>query len=92
MNDIDKVLNSKVNEEMFLDNSFIYKVKFEIETLLTEPKYKNGTYYSWTAYSQSQKWRCFFPMKDTNYVKFFKTLNGAKRNFIRTYLSKERNY
>ena len=40
--------------------------------------------YSWCAHDADQTWRTVFPTKG-QWVVFFKTLAGAKRNFLRRY-------
>lgn len=39
--------------------------------------------YTWLAHPKSQPWRNIWPPKDSQYIKVFKTLSGAKRNFLR---------
>lgn len=94
MTNIERVLNAKIDEEIFLKNNYIYKIKFTIERLeRDEPKYNAGAYYFWTAYSNDEKWNSIFPMLTygmDGYVKLFKTLNGAKRNFIKRYLKEDK--
>jgi len=93
MTNIEKILKVDVNVEITLNSNFIEKVKFEKEELINDPKYSNGIYYTWSAYSKFNNWKAIFPLLShgmNGYVKFFKTLIGAKRNFIRKYL-KENN-
>ena len=63
------------------------KVIFEQEPLTSTSfthKHKSiAGMFSWTSYTG---WRTTFPMESSNYVKYFKTLKGAKRNFIKNYV------
>lgn len=89
-----EVINyAKLNERIDLgkyNHNYLSEVRFE-----KEPE-RSGFYYSpeaglysWVAYTNSKCFhRTVFPMKNTNYVKFFKTLKGAKRNFIKGYIIK----
>ena len=68
--------NAKLEERVDLSevNDIIKSVKFEISS--------EG--YIWSA----KHWKLsshIYPMRSQTYVKFFKTLSGAKRNFIRQY-------
>ena len=72
---------ANLEQEILLEEniSYYYKVRFTHDSL--------G--YSWIAYAHQNNWRACFPMKNTNYVKFFKTISGAKRNFIKHGLRKD---
>jgi hypothetical protein len=87
------IQEAKIDEEIILEHHYIYKVKFTLERLSqNEEKYSAGDYYLWIAYSINQKWNSIYPMLTYGiggYVKLFKTLSGAKRNFIKRYLKEE---
>jgi hypothetical protein len=70
-----KIEQAILEKEVLLDNniSWYAKVRFT----------QDESGYSWVAYIHGNNWRASFPMKDGNYVKFFKTFAGAKRNFIK---------
>ena len=69
-----EILEAELEKEILLpENSYYFKVRFT----------HDSSGYSWVAYGGTERWRAYYPMKDGNYVKFFKTLNGAKRNFIK---------
>ena len=81
-----KILNAKLDEKIILSkHEYINNVTFTREPHTSMDITVRGKY-SWVAYGKSSTWRSIFPMKNTTYVKFFKTLLGAKRNFIRIYL------
>ena len=65
-----------------IEHSYLKSVKFTQER---QHGYETDNMYSWIAKSE-QRVGCIFPMRNSEYVKFFKTLKGAKRNFIRRYL------
>lgn len=85
MNNIDKVLNAKINEKIILNNCSVIEIRFESWINSTDEWIKKHPY-TWVGYLVSNRWETIFPMRNTNYVAFFKTLAGAKRNFIRQYL------
>jgi len=90
MNNIDKVSNAKINEEIILDHDYIEKVRFNYMPNSID-EYIREHPYSWVAYTTSAySHRTIFPMKSGQIVNFFKTLMGAKRNFIKGYLKEER--
>lgn len=51
--------------------------------------YDNGEGYIWCAESSRSFWT-YYPMKNSQYVKYFKTLKGAKRNFLRTHCKEDK--
>jgi len=90
MGNINKILEAKINEEIILDHNYLEKVKFEYMPNSSD-EYVREHPYSWVAYTiSSYSHRTIFPMRNSTYVTFFKTLIGAKRNFIRNYLKEEK--
>jgi hypothetical protein len=90
MNNADKVLNAKIDEEIILNHDYIEKVRFKDFTNSCD-NYVREHPYSWVAYTTSTySHRTIFPMRNSTYVSFFKTLIGAKRNFIKNYLKEEK--
>ena len=68
------------------NHSYLRQVRFTQEPIRANDFENINGKYSWVAYTT---WRPVRPMKNVNYVAFFKTLKGAKRNFIRNYLKGE---
>jgi len=72
---------AKINQEINLseyNHDYLSLVKFDFTKELG---------YSWHGECNSPySYRPVFPLVNSNYVKFFKTLKGAKRNFIKQYL------
>lgn len=67
-------------------HSYLQYVKFESWEHSTDRDRKEKPY-SWVAQTNSMySHRTVFPTKSINYVKFFKTLKGAKRNFLKSYI------
>lgn len=90
MNNINKVLNAKIDEEIILDHDYIEKVRFDFRPNSMDEFVREHPY-SWVAYTTSSySHRTIFPMRNSTYVSFFKTLAGAKRNFIKNYLKGEK--
>lgn len=90
MNNVEKILNTRINEKIILDNFYIAEVRFDYMPNSSDEFVREHPY-SWVAYTTSAySHRTIFPMKTGQYVNFFKTLIGAKRNFIRTYLKEEK--
>lgn len=77
-------INKKINFKK-LEHNYLKQVYFDSWEHITNKNVKLITYY-WIA--QTHALRTVFPMKNTtsNYVKFFKTLKGAKTNFIKEYI------
>jgi hypothetical protein len=89
MKNTNKVLNAKINEEIILDYNYIEKIKFNY-TPNSISVYIREHPYTWVAYTNTEYYhRTVFPMRNSVYVSFFKTLAGAKRNFIKTYLKED---
>lgn len=88
---IKKINNIKLNEKIPLEelgHTYLKYVYFD-QTSLTSLDYETRGKYSWVAETNSMySHRTIFPMRNYNYVKFFKTLKGAKRNFIKSYIEK----
>ena len=85
---IEKINNVKLGEKILLKQyghilDYVYFDQTPLSTLYFEER----GLYSWVA--QTDGWRSVFPMKNTTYVKFFKTLKGAKRNFIKLYIERQ---
>ena len=82
---IETINIAKLNEKILLKQygHFFDYVYFE-QTSLNSLYLEERGLYTWVA--QSDGWRTTFPMKNITYVKFFKTLKGAKRNFIKSYI------
>lgn len=71
---IDRINEAQVNEQIDVSDSVYFKtVKFTYDKELG---------YSWAGDSKINP-RAIFPMASIHNVKFFKTLAGAKRNFIK---------
>lgn len=88
---IERINNAKLEERLDLrkyNHSYLSEVRFE-QTSITSMDYETRGLYSWVAYTNSMySHRTVFPMRTSTYVKFFKTLKGAKRNFIKSYIEK----
>lgn len=69
---VDAISNAKVGEEINIDATRFDTVEFS---------YREQLGYSWTARIRND-WHYMRPTSG-NLVKFFKTLAGAKRNFIK---------
>lgn len=86
-----EINNAKLDERIDLgkyNHSYLSEVRFE-QTPMTSLYYETRGLYSWVAHTNSMySHRTVFPMKNTTYVKFFKTLKGAKRNFIKSYIER----
>ena len=85
MNDEEKVLNALVDEEISLCNSEYEIVVFSGDLL------DNLIMYTWRAKHNRQSRRSIdftYPWQNSSEIKYFKTLNGAKRNFIREGINK----
>ena len=84
-----KIMNSKLETKVFLlKHTYMNDVTFEQEPPASMDLETRGKY-SWVAHAKSTTWRSIYPMQTNTYVKYFKTLNGAKRNFIKTHINKE---
>lgn len=77
--------NAQTDQKIDFPKSFSYK-HVVFDTLLENGK----LLYTWSSESKGSVIN-IYPMKNSNYVKYFKTLAGAKRNFIKqlSYLFKE---
>jgi len=62
-------------------HSYLKEVRFIFEDVTIGDK---TYFYSWVAHTTNN--RIVFPMASVHNVKFFKTLKGAKRNFIKNYI------
>ena len=79
MDNLEKVLQAEVNTKVELNNHrHIRKVEF-FYTI-------SEKWYSWRAYTDN---RSFYPSASSENIKTFKTLAGAKRNFIKGYLEND---
>ncbi len=89
--DRDEVIAGLSAEERIIKAEVNEKIKFtEKESWMLDVKFENGRggddkHYSWTAHSHGESWLAEYPLVG-DYVKQFKTLKGAKRNFIKNYL------
>lgn len=81
----EKIENAKIEEEVILEvHPYYKKVRFTKNVRMTDAGEEIIQSYCWTAYDE--KGRCSFPIYgNVNKVTNFKTLVGAKRNFLRTY-------
>lgn len=81
MNNIEKVLQANIDIKIDLENhSYISNVKFFFTP--------SENWYSWSAETTSQyNRRIIYPSANNENIKIFKTLAGAKRNFIKNYLN-----
>lgn len=90
---INKILNLKINEKLDLKNCeycYVKDIKFTQESINSFTNKFSSTFglFCWIATSENN-WRNIYPLENSgDYVKYFKTENGAKRNFIKTYLTK----
>lgn len=79
-----QIENANINEEIEINDYYIKNVKFTQEN--SKPnRYNEETRgkYSWIAkLTDYYSYRTIFPERN-NYVLFFKTLKGAKKNFIK---------
>ena len=81
-------INEKINLEK-LGHRYLEYVRFD-SWEHSKDKEISQTPYSWVAQTNSMYYhRTVFPMRTSTYVKFFKTLIGAKRNFIGCYLKEK---
>lgn len=80
MNELEKVERAQVNETVHFDELFrLEHVRFTIEDS------GEGMEYSWTA-KRRDDWHYLTPFGNrSNTVKTFKTLKGAKRNFLKQF-------
>jgi hypothetical protein len=77
----EKIDNAKIDEVIVLEgHSYLKDVTFDFN--------KEGVfgYYSYVMHSKTNYWRADFPLRDSNNVMTWKTLNGAKKHFINHYL------
>ena len=73
---IKQIIEAPLDMNIFLvSHSYIKTVKFFYQI--------GENFFSWRA---EAKYHTIYPMKNTTDILTFKTLNGAKRNFIRGYL------
>lgn len=78
------VNNAPLNEWIGLES-----MKYTLKRV--QFKYDEGEGYIWVgelSYKNSGRSGWIYPMKDANYVKYFKTINGMKRNFLKRYNQK----
>lgn len=91
---LEKINNTNIGEEINLlkfNHYYLTKVKFTQEPIRIGIDENISGKYGWIAECNSNySYRTVFPMKNNNYVAFFKTLKNAKRNFIKKYLKKEK--
>jgi len=87
----EKVNIVKIGEQINLKelgHNYLEYVRFESYENSTDREIRQSPY-SWVAQTNSEySHRTVFPMRTSTYVKFFKTLKGAKRNFIKSYIEK----
>ncbi len=87
-----KIENIEIEEEIYLGDFkhyYLEDVKFTQEPIRANDCENLNGKYSWVAHcNREYSHRIVFPMRNTNYVAFFKTLKGAKRNFIKGYIKK----
>ncbi len=84
---INTINNIDINKELSLtefEHKYIASIKFTQEPIRDNDWENLNGKYSWVA--KSTYHRYIFPLRNSNYVSFFKTLQGAKRNFIRTHI------
>jgi len=83
-----EIENVKIDKEINLEkynHTSLVKVRFTQEGLISNDEDTKGKY-SWVAYNNSYySYSTVFPIRG-QYVIFFKTLIGAKRNFIKSYI------
>ena len=70
---MDAINNAQIGETIELNSVLLKSVKFT---------YSNELGYSWVAYYKNN-YLYKFPLLGSSTVKFFKTLVGAKRNFVK---------
>ena len=70
---LDAISNAKVNEEINIDARYYSSIEFT---------YRDGLGYSWCA-KERNSWSYYRPIASGNNIQFWKTLAGAKRNFIK---------
>lgn len=89
---VTKINNAKTGEQINLEKlgvNYIEYVRFESYEHSTDREIRQRPY-SWVAQTNSMYSHItVFPMRTSNYVKFFKTLKGAKRNFIKGYIERK---
>ena len=83
--EIKKIWNAELKERVeLIHNSSCKEVRIDITSSLKD------TPYSWVAYRKREyAGGSVFPMRNANEVAFFKTIKGAKRNFLKQYYPKE---
>ena len=88
---IETINYAKIGEQINLKklgHDYFQYVGFESYENSTDREIRQSPY-SWVAQTNSEySYRTVFPMKTSTYVKFFKTLKGAKRNFIKSYIER----
>ena len=85
-----KIIDAKPNEKIELPGHLYYKEvmfdeEFEMRGFDNDKRVLVG--YCWSAYDKNEI--SSFPMRTSEIVKIFKTLLGAKRNFIKKHLLSE---
>jgi len=89
MNNVNKILNAKIDEEIIITHDYIEKVKFTYSPNSIDEFVREHPY-SWVAYTNAEHYHTtIFPMRSSSYVAFFKKELGAKRNFIKHYLKND---
>jgi len=86
INDFEKaVMKMEVDVRYMLPKHYPYEsISIDIERDIN----MNHSGYSWwmnSNYNVSGHVHSAYPMKDSQYIKVFKTINGAKRNLIKRY-------
>ena len=78
------IMEAEINQRIDISayGSYYADVTFEQDTWETALHEDESTY-TWTAHGQDQPWRSIFPLRSSQYIKYWKTLNGTKRNFLR---------
>lgn len=84
-NIIELIKKAKINEEINLEgHEYLKSVKFEDDGDEVADKGK----YTWAA-DPIRRPGTVFPMRNSQYVQYFKSINSAKASFIRLHIDKE---
>ena len=80
---INRIMEADINEDVDLSDIHPYWKTVRFDYSKSELRLNDGAGYCWRAASKSSPYIGVYPMRNSQYVQIFKTLNGAKRNFIR---------
>lgn len=80
---IKRIMEADIDEDVDLSDLHPYWKVVCFDYTKSELRLTDDAGYCWRAASKSSSYIGVYPMRNTQYVQLFKTLKGAKRNFIR---------